>query len=130
MGSSHKPKSVRTKSARPNQRRSARKIGLKTSLRASEVVAEIPLGVQDEIERQRDVLMTIISILHCFHVVLERQSMHRDENMDMEFDLRLQAAARCVSLHQVSALLLERTHAVFAALDIVNLTKPAMVLKP
>ena len=130
MGSSRKPKSVRANSAHHGQRPLTRKNRRKTSRRTTAAVPEIPPAVRDEIERQRDVLMTIITVLHCFHVVLELRCTHRDENMDIEFDPRLQAAARCASLPEMSALALERTHAVFNALDSVNLEKALEVVEP
>ena len=130
MGSSRKPKSVRAKRARPGQRPVTRKIRRKTSRQTPAPVPEIPPAVRDEIERQRDVLLTIITLLHCFHVVLELRSTHPGKEMDIEFDTRLQAAARCAYLPEMSALLLERTHAVFSALDSVNLEKAQEAVEP
>jgi hypothetical protein len=63
-------------------------------------------------------------------MVLELKSTHRNESTDIEFDPRLQAAARCAYLPEMSALLLERTHAVFSALDVVNLEKAPEVVEP
>lgn len=130
MGSSRKPKLVRAKSARPGQRPLTRQSVRKTPRRTLATVPEIPPGVRDEIERQRDVLLTIITLLHCFHVALELRSTHPGKEMDIEFGTRLQAAARCAYLPEISALLLERTHAVFSALDSVNLEKASEVVEP
>lgn len=130
MGSSRKPKSVRSKSARRGQRPLARKIARKTSRPVRVAAPEIPPGIHDEIERQRDVLLTMVTLLHCLHVTLELRSTHRDEETDIEFDPRLQAAARAAYLPEMTALLLERTHAVFSALDIVNLEKAVEVVEP
>ncbi|MGO8855128.1 MAG: hypothetical protein ACLQO1_05385 [Steroidobacteraceae bacterium] len=74
--------------------------------------------------------MTIISVLHCFHVMLELRSTYPGKEMEVECDPRLQAAARCAYMPEVTALLLERTHAVFSALDIVNLEKAVEVVEP
>jgi hypothetical protein len=130
MGSSHKPKPVRSKSARRGQRPLARKIARKTSRRAPVVAPEIPPGVHDEIERQRDVLLTMVTLLHCLHVTLELRSTHRDEETDIEFDPRLRAAARAAYLPEMTALLLERAHAVLDALDSNNLTNALRAFKP
>jgi len=130
MGSSHKAKSVRAEGDRPGQRPVTQKIRRKTSRRTLAAVQEIPPAVRDEIERQRDVLLTIITLLHCFHLVLELRSTHPDKEMDIECDARLQAAARCAYLPEMSALLLERTHAVFSALDSVNLEKASEAVEP
>jgi hypothetical protein len=130
MGSSRKPKPARAKSARPGQRALTRQSVRKTARRTRTTVPDIPPGVRDEIERQRDVLLTIITLLHCLHVVLELRSTHPGKEMDIEFDPRLQAAARCAYLPEMSALLLERAHAVFSALDSVNLEKASGVVEP
>jgi hypothetical protein len=130
MGSSRKAKSVRAKSSRPGQRPLTQKIGRKTSRRAPAAVPEIPRAIRRAIERQRDVLLTMVTVLHCFHVTLELRSAHRGEETDIEFDPRLQAAARAAYLPEITALLLERTHAVFSALEIVNLEKAVEVVEP
>jgi hypothetical protein len=130
MGSSRKPTSVRSTSARPGRRPLAGKIARKTSRRIPVAVPEIPPGIRDEIERQRDVLLTMVTLLHCFHVTLELRSTHRDEETDIEFDPRLQAAARAAYLPEMTALLLERTHAVLSALDSNNLTNALRAFKP
>jgi len=108
----------------------ARKIRGKTSRPTPAAVPEIPPAVGDEIERQREALLTIITVLHCFHVMLEIRSTHPGKEMDIEFDTRLQAAARCAYLPEMTALLLERTHAVFSALDSVNLEKALEAVDP
>jgi len=130
MGSSRKPKSVRSKSARRGQRPLAGKIVRRTSRGVRVAAPEIPPGIHDEIERQRDVLLTMVTLLHCLHVTLELRSTHRDEETDIEFDPRLQAAARAAYLPEMTALLLERAHAVLDALDSNNLTNALRAFKP
>ncbi len=130
MGSSRKPKSVRANGARPGQRALTRKIERGTARRTPAAISGIPRGVRDAIERQRDVLLTIVTLLHCFHVALELRSAHPDKEVDIEIDPRLQAAARAAYMPEMTALLLERTHAVLSGLDIVNLEKAAKAGEP
>jgi hypothetical protein len=126
MGSSRKPKSVRAKSARPGEPPPTREI-LPTAANQAEVeVPEIPPGILDEIENQRSVLVTVITLLHCLHVVLERRQDHIDE----ELNPRIEAAVRWASLPEMTAMLLERTHAVLSALDSMNLTNALKAFKP
>jgi hypothetical protein len=126
MGSSRKPKSVRAKSARPGERPPTREILPKASNQAQAEVLEIPPGVLDEIENQRGVLITVVTLLHCLHVVLE----HREDNVDEELNPRIEAAVRWASLPEMTAMLLERTQAVLSALDSMNLTNALKALKP
>lgn len=126
MGSSSKPKSVRAKSARPGGRPPTREILPKASNQAQAEVLEIPPGVLDEIENQRGVLITVVTLLHCLHVVLE----HREDNVDEELNPRIEAAVRWASLPEMTAMLLERTQAVLSALDSMNLTNALKALKP
>jgi hypothetical protein len=76
------------------------------------------------------VLLTIITVLHCFHVMLELRSTYPGKEMEIELDPRLEAAARSAYMPEMTALILERTHAVFSALDIVNLEKASEVVEP
>lgn len=88
--------------------------------------AEIPKGLLDEIEDQRSVLVTIITLLHCLHVVLE----DREENVDRGLNLRAAAGLKWASLPEMTAILLERTHGVLSALDSLNLTRALRACKP
>ena len=126
MGSSRKSKSVLAKSARPGERPPTREILPKASKQAQADVPEIPPGVLDEIENQRGVLVTVITLLHCLHIVLE----HREDNVDEEPNPRIEAAVNWASLPEMTAMLLERTHAVLSALDSLNLTKASKAFKP
>lgn len=126
MGSSRKPKLVRAKSARPGQPPPAREMLLNASNQTQTEVPEIPPRVLDEIENQRSVLVTVITLLHCLHVVLE----HRQDQIDEEPNPRIEAAVRWVSLPEMTILLLERTHDVLCALDSNNLRNALKVLKP
>ena len=126
MGSSRKSKSTRAKSARPHQRRPRSGNHRKAINRSSAKVQEIPAGVGNEIENQRDVLVTVITLLHCLHVVLE----HREGDLDEELNPGIKAAAGWASLPQMTAILLDRTHAVLDALDSVNLIEASKAFKP
>jgi hypothetical protein len=126
MGSSRKSKSARVKSARSGERPPARKIFPKASNQAQAAVPEIPHGVLTEIEYQRGVLVTVITLLHCLHVVLQ----HREDSVYEELNPRMKAAVRWVSLPEMTATLLERTHAVLSALDSANLTKSLEAFEP
>ena len=119
MGSSRKSKSTRAKSARPGERPPTREIPHKASNRAPAEALEIPPGVLEEVEKQRGVLVTVITLLHCLHVAIQQ----REDSVDNELNPRIEAAARWASLPEMTAMLLERTHAVLSALDVVNLTK-------
>ena len=127
MGSSRKSKSTRAKSARPHQRPSRPRILRKATNRSRAEVPEIPAGVQNEIENQRDVLVTVITLLHCLHVMLE----HREDNAaDQELNPRIEAAIKWASLPDITAMLLDRAHAVLDALDSVNLIEASKAFKP
>ena len=119
MGSSRKSKSTRAKSARPRERPATREIPPEVSTRAPAEALEIPPGVLVEIEDQRGELVTVITLLHCLHVAIQQ----REDSVDNELNPRIEAAARWASLPEMTAMLLERTHAVLSALDVVNLTK-------
>ena len=83
-------------------------------------------GVHNEIENQRGVLMRVITLLHCLHIVLE----HREGSVVEEPNRRTEAAVEWVSLPEMTAMLLERTHSVISALDTLNLTKASKAFKP
>jgi hypothetical protein len=89
-------------------------------------VLEIPAGVLDEIENQRGVLVTVITLLHCLHIVLE----HREESVDEEPNPRIAASVKWASLPEMTAMLLERTQSVLSALDSLNLTKASKAFQP
>jgi hypothetical protein len=86
----------------------------------------IPRGVLDEIENQRDVLVTVITLLHCLHVVLDR----REGDLEEELNPSIKAAAGWASLPEMTTILLNRTHAVLDALDSVNLIEASKAFKP
>jgi len=121
MGSSRKSKLTRAKSARPGDRLRTSEILPKTLNMASAEVLEIPPRFLAEIESQRGVLVTVITLLHCLHVVLQQ----REASIDNEIDRRIEVAARWASLPEMTAMLLERTHAVLFALDFTNITGAA-----
>jgi hypothetical protein len=126
MGSFRKAKSTRAKSARLGERPPNRKIPAKASHRATHKALEIPPGILEEIEKQRGVLVVVITLLHCLHVVLKQ----REDTVLDELNPRILAAVRWASLPEMTAILLERTHAVLSALDSVNLTKALKAFKP
>ena len=126
MGSSRKSKSVRARTRRPGKRAATGGLLRKASTRTPEKVPEIPVGVHNEIENQRGVLMRVITLLHCLHIVLE----HREGSVVEEQSRRIEAAVEWVSLPEMTAMLLERTHSVISALDSLNLTKASKAFKP
>lgn len=119
MGSSLRPKSTRAKSARPGKRPATRKTGRKAENWPPAGVSKMPVGAQEEIERQRRVLVTVTTLLHCLHAVLERQ----DDSVGEELGDGTKAAVGWVYLPDMTAMLLERVHVVHLALDSMNLVK-------
>jgi hypothetical protein len=126
MGTSRKSKSARAKGGRPGEPPANRKIFFDASIQTEAEIAEIPPGVLREIDCQRGVLVTVITLLHCLHVALE----HREDHIDEEPKPRIEAAVRSASLPEMTAMLLERTHAVLSALDSNNLTNALKAIKP
>jgi hypothetical protein len=126
MGSSRKSKSTRAKGARPPQRPARPGVSRKAVNRPLANVPEIPAGVEEEIESQRRVIVTVITLLHCLHVVLEQ----KDDTTDEEPNPRTDAAVKWVYLPDLTAMLLDRTHAILQALDSVSLIKASMAFKP
>ena len=126
MGSSHKPKSTRGKRARSGKRPRPRRIFSKASIRPPSEFLEIPPGFLDKIEDQREALMIVITLLHCLHAVLHE----REGRVNEHLNSRMEIAAKWVSLPEMTAMLLERTHAVISALDSMNLIKAIKKLKP
>ncbi len=127
MGSSRKSKSTRAKSARPHQRQPRPRIQRKAINRFSTKMREIPAGVENEIDNQRGVLVTVITLLACLHVMLEHQE---DSAADQELNPRIEAAIKSASLPNITAMLLDRTHAILDALDSVNLIAASKAFKP
>jgi hypothetical protein len=126
MGSSRKRKSVRRKSDRHGERRPSREILLDASNQAQAKILEFPPGLKNEIENQRGVLVTIITLLHCLHVALK----YREDQIDEGLDPRVEAGVRWVSLPEMTATILERTHAVLSSLDSSNLARALKAAKP
>jgi hypothetical protein len=126
LGSSRQSKSLRVKGARPGERPRTRQIRSKPSNRAPVEVLEIPTGVLAEIDSQRGVLVTIITFLHCLHLALKC----REDQIDEGLDPRVEAGVRWVSLPEMTATILERTHAVLSALDSSNLAKALKAAEP
>jgi hypothetical protein len=125
MGSSRKSKSTRAKGARPAQRPTRPGVSQAVN-RPLANVPEIPAGVENEIESQRRVLVTVITLLHCLHVVLEQ----KDDTPDGEPNPRTEAAVKWVCLPDLTAMLLDRTHAILQALDYVSLIKASKAFNP
>jgi hypothetical protein len=126
MGSSRKSKSTRAKGARPHERPTRPGVSRKAVDQPLAPAPEIPDGAGREIESQRRVLITVITLLHCLHVVLEQ----REDNADEQFDPRIKTAVNWAYLPDLTAMLLERTHAIHLALDSVNLIKASKALEP
>jgi hypothetical protein len=124
--SSRKRKSVRPKSDRHGERPPNREILLNASIQAQAEILEFPPGLKSKIDNQRGVLVTIITLLHCLHVALQ----YREDQIDEGLDSRVEAGARWVSLPEMTATILERTHAVLSALDFSNLTKALKEIRP
>jgi len=125
MGS-RKRKLVRPKSDRHGRRPPSRETLVNASDQAQAKILEFPPGLKSEIENQRGVLVTIITLLHCLHVALK----YREDQIDEGLDPRMEAGVRWVSLPEMTATILERTHAVLSALDSSNLTKALKAAKP
>lgn len=125
MGSRNR-KSVRPKSDRHGERPPNHEILLNASNQAQAKILEFPPGLKIEIENQRGVLVTIITLLHCLHVALK----YREDQIDEGIDPRVEAGVRWVSLPEMTATILERAHAVLSALDSGNLTKALTEIGP
>lgn len=125
MGSSRKSKSTRPKSVRPAKRRSTRGTGGRTKGRSAIKYREIPPDIQEEIESQRRVLITVMTLLYCLHVILE----HRDDDLGDALSEKARISAELAYLPDMTGLLLDRVHAVHLALDSVTLTKAPQVVK-
>jgi len=126
MGSSRKQKSVHVKSDRHGKRLPSGEIHFNASNQAQAKILDFPPGLKNEIEDQRGALVTIITFLHCLHVALK----YREDRLDEGLDPRVEAGVRWVSLPEMTATILERTHAVLSALDNSNLTKALEEIRP
>ena len=126
MGSSRKSKSTRAKGARPPQRPTCPRVSRKAFNRPLVNVREIPAGVEEEIERQRGSLVTVISLSHCAHVVLAQQ----DDTAGDELNPHTKDAVKWAYLPDVTAMLRDRTYEILHALDYVNLIKASKAFKP
>jgi hypothetical protein len=118
MGSSRKTKSTSAKSVRPVERTHPQ-VARKATKASTGKRREIPPGVANEIENQRGSLVTVVTLLHCLHVILLRQ----EDRADQDLDPSIRAALGWSSLPDVTAMLLQRTHAVLDALDSLNFMK-------
>ena len=125
MGSSRKPKSNRAKRVRPRKRLPAHKTRRKATRRSSAELPEIPEGIREEIENQRGVLGTVITLLHSLHMVLE----HQQDELGVELSAGAEAAVGWVNLPDMTEMLLERVHAVHLALDSVCLGRALKAFK-
>jgi hypothetical protein len=125
MGS-RKQKSVRPKSDRRGKRPPSRATLLNASNQAQAKILEFPPDLKNEIENQRGVLVTIITLLHCLHVAPK----YREDQVDEGLDPRVEPGVRWVSLPEMTATILERTHAVLSALDSSNLTNALKEIRP
>jgi hypothetical protein len=126
MGSLRKSKSDRATTLRPGKRVATGRLLRRASTRTPEAVPQISPGVHNAIETQRGVLMTVITLLHCLHIVLE----HREGSVVEEPNRCTEAAIEWVSLPEMTAMILERTHSVISALDSLNLEKASKAFKP
>lgn len=125
MSSLRKSKSVRGTNPHLGERKDTGELRCQAWSRASDKVLEIPPEIEERIENQRGMLVTVITLLHCLHVVLQ----HREGSIDNERGSHVEVAARWTSLPEMTAMLLERTHAVLSGLDSTNLTRASKVLK-
>ena len=126
MGSSLRPKSTRAKTVRPGKRPAARETGRKAKIRSPSKGSEMPVGIHEEIENQRRVLVTVTTLLHCLNAVLE----HQDDAVGGELSAGAEAAVGWVYLPDLTAMLLERVHAIHLALDSVSLMRASKAFRP
>ncbi len=126
MGSSLRPKSTRAKSARPGKRPAIRKTRREAENWSPAEVSKMPVGIQEEIEDQRRMLVRVTTLLHCLHAALE----HRDDSVGEELSAGAEAAVGWVYLPDITAMLLQRVHAIHLALDSVNLTRASKAFRP
>jgi hypothetical protein len=127
MGSSHRSKSTRAKRVRPGKRPPTHDSWRKSRHRSPFKGPDIPEGIREEIESQRRVLVTVITLLLCLHGELEQQSdkVCGKSDTDGELSFGVEAAVQLVYLPDVTAMLMERVHDVHLALDSVSLLRAA-----
>jgi hypothetical protein len=125
MGASGRPKPTRAKSVHPAKRPPTYKTLRKSTHRSPAELPEIPEGIQEEIENQRGVLGTVITLLHSLHMVLE----HQQDELGVELSAGAEAAVGWVNLPDMTEMLLERVHAVHLALDSVCLARALKAFK-
>ncbi len=77
------------------------------------------LAIQNAIEEQRGELATAMTLLHCLHCVLRRETDYTSSDESTEFE----DAAGWVELPNLTAILLVRLHAIHLALDSVSLRR-------
>jgi hypothetical protein len=124
MGASRRPKPNGAKSVRPVKRSPTNKSRRKGKHPSPAELPEIPEGIRIEIENQRGVLGTVTTLVQCLHVVLEHQ-----EDSDGEELSAAEAAVQWVNLPDMTAIVLERIHAVHLALDSVSLSRALKAFK-
>ncbi len=125
MGASLSQKSTRAKSVRPGKRPPVHKTRRKATHRSPAEDSDIPDGIREEIESQRRVLVTVATLLHCLHVVLE----HQEDDIGEELSASATTDVEWAYLPDMTAILLERVHAVHLALDSVSLIRALKAFK-
>jgi hypothetical protein len=116
MGSSLKSKSTRVRTTR----------SVHPASRSRRKTPVIPVQIGNAIEDQRRALVTAITLLHCLHTVLRRQT----EDGGEDEPEAVQDALGWVELPDLTAMLLQRLHSVHLALDCVSLKQVTPVSKP
>jgi hypothetical protein len=125
MGASLRQKSTQAKSVRPGKRPPTHKTRRKATNRSPAEDPDIPDGIREEIESQRRVLVTVTTLLHCLHVVLE----HQVDDIGEELSVSAETEVELAYLPDMTAMLLERIHAVHLALDSVSLSRALKAFK-
>ena len=77
----------------------------------------MPVEIQSAIEDQRRELATAMTLLHCLHCVLKRETDYTSPDESAEFE----DAAGWVELPDMTAMLLVRLHAIHLALGSASL---------
>jgi hypothetical protein len=77
----------------------------------------VPLAIQNTIEEQRGELVKAMTLVHCLHCILRRETEDNGPDETTEFE----DAAAWVEFPNVTAMLLVRLHAIHLALDSVSL---------
>jgi hypothetical protein len=117
--------SPRRNSARGRKARFAKHSGPSTRLpirrRPSSAVVAMPPEFEHAIDDQRRELATAMTLLHCLHCVLRRET----DDISSHESEAVEDATEWVELPDVTAMLLVRLHAVHLALDSVSLKHAA-----